>query len=162
MKSSPELRVRRPSQQENGWRAFCLFARLMCSYGTADLCIGCPGWEFDRAPNRPVLMSCVNIFGFKSLEPNEALFNKRREELMAWKSTHEEFDESELGRSGIDLLPNPLSMPVAVRASFDTRQVVAQRQGVEVLCELLSGGSEDTTSRHEDATEKRQTCGHDT
>ena len=64
---------------------------------------------------------------------------------MAWKSTHEEFDESagvlggsslscvsaslrsaeaeELGRSGIDLLPNPLSMPVAVRASFDTRQV---------------------------------------
>ncbi|CAE7875592.1 RYR1, partial [Symbiodinium microadriaticum] len=84
----------------------------------------------------------VNIFGFKSLEPNEALFNKRREELIAWKSTHEEFDESELGRSGVDLLPNPLSMPVAVRASFDTRQVVAARQGVEVLCELLSGGSE--------------------
>ncbi|CAE7938174.1 RYR1 [Symbiodinium necroappetens] len=114
----------------------------MCSYGTADLCIGCPGWEFDRAEIPHAWIYCVNIFGFKSLEPNEALFNKRREELIAWKSTHEEFDESELGRSGVDLLPNPLSMPVAVRASFDTRQVVAARQGVEVLCELLSGGSE--------------------
>lgn len=47
----------------------------------------------------------MNIYGFKSLEPNEALFDKRREELMAWRSTHEEFDESELGRSGIDQLP---------------------------------------------------------
>ncbi|CAJ1419385.1 unnamed protein product, partial [Effrenium voratum] len=84
----------------------------------------------------------VNIYGFKSLEPNEALFNKRREELMAWRSTHEEFDETELGRSGIDQLPNPLKMPVTTRATFDTRQVVAARQGVEVLCELLSGGSE--------------------
>eukprot|EP00434_Breviolum_minutum_P037341 symbB.v1.2.033109.t1/scaffold4034.1/size45823/1 len=64
----------------------------------------------------------VNIYGFKSLEPNEALFDKRREELMAWKSTHEEFDETELGRSGVDQLPNPLSMPASLRATFDTRQ----------------------------------------
>lgn len=33
-------------------------------------------------------------------------------------------------------------MPATLRAIFDTRQVVAARQGVEVLCELLSGGSE--------------------
>ncbi|CAJ1359186.1 unnamed protein product, partial [Effrenium voratum] len=115
---------------------------LMCSYGTSDLCVGCPGWEFDRANNPHAWVYCVNIYGFKSLEPNEALFNKRREELMAWRSTHEEFDETELGRSGIDQLPNPLKMPVTTRATFDTRQVVAARQGVEVLCELLSGGSE--------------------
>ena len=81
-------------------------------------------------------------------------------------ASHAVLQAEELGRSGVDLLPNPLSMPVAVRASFDTRQacidmriamplaaamaeslsplvqVVAARQGVEVLCELLSGGSE--------------------
>ena len=34
--------------------------RLMCAYGTADLCIGCPGWEFDRAPAG--LLACL-LFG---------------------------------------------------------------------------------------------------
>ncbi len=33
------------------------------------------------------------------------------------------FSPEELGRSGVDQLPNPLSMPASLRATFDTRQV---------------------------------------
>eukprot|EP00439_Symbiodinium_sp_Y106_P081646 s3252_g20.t1 len=36
--------------------------------------------EIQTSPQSPSESQSVNIFGFKSLEPNEALFNKRREE----------------------------------------------------------------------------------
>ena len=39
----------------------------------------------------------------------------------------------ELGRSGVDQLPNPLSMPASLRATFDTRQV-----GLLMLTSLLA------------------------
>ncbi|CAE8663057.1 unnamed protein product, partial [Polarella glacialis] len=84
---------------------------LFCASGTPDLCIGCPGWEGERASMPNAWIYAVNVFGGKALEPSEALFHKRREELMAWRSTAEDFDEQEFGRSGVDMCPDPLKMP---------------------------------------------------
>ena len=111
---------------------------LICFHGTPDLWVGCPGWELQGGECPHAWIYMLSVFGNRALEPNEALFYKSREEVMAWRESCLDFDPAVLGRSGVDNVPDPLQLPIAVKAVFDCRTVVAQRQGIEVLTTLLA------------------------
>ncbi|CAE8652103.1 unnamed protein product, partial [Polarella glacialis] len=108
--------------------------------GQNDTFLGNPPWEFGRSVTPSAWVYGLTIVGGTSLEPQDALAIKLKDETIAWVDTNtatNTMDYSRLGITGTDDLPDPVHMPAVPVKIFDAREKVASEAGIEVLCDLL-------------------------
>lgn len=111
---------------------------VMSVTGVHDLTFGFPYWEYDRAARAHAWIYKFAL-NMKALDAPDVLAAKNRDEALMWTQlgVRDLVELREMLGAGHAHLPDALTVPLKQVVRFDCRDVIASREGIEVLCDLL-------------------------